>query len=208
MKWFTSLVAIAGVGILGWWLFSGGEQVGELVEDQGREHVTDTRGFVYNSNPPTSGPHYAQWTKRGIYNEPIEDGYLIHSLEHGYIVISYDCTKLQISNFQFSIFKKIYAHEEGDEIPEGEPHPATESGQINDVGKWQSDECRGLKQQLQKFYDQNKNKRLVVVPRADLKTPIALTAWNRLLALGQWDEVKAKAFIAAWENKGPERTME
>jgi len=37
----------------------------------------------------TSGPHYAEWTRAGIYNRAPEDGNLVHSLEHGYVIISY-----------------------------------------------------------------------------------------------------------------------
>ncbi|NIT03589.1 DUF3105 domain-containing protein [Candidatus Saccharibacteria bacterium] len=62
---------------------------GEAAADLGREHVAVGTEVPYNSNPPTSGPHYSDWTRAGIYDEEIEDGYLIHSLEHGYIVFSY-----------------------------------------------------------------------------------------------------------------------
>ena len=74
---------------------------GEAIADLGREHVPVGTSVEYNSNPPTSGPHYSQWTKRGVYEKEIEDGYLIHSLEHGYIVISYNCeqnSKSEIRN--------------------------------------------------------------------------------------------------------------
>ena len=204
MKWFISGVVLLGLGVAAW-LFRGGEQIGELVADQGRDHVGSVLGVEYNSSPPTSGPHYAQWTKRGVYEEPMEDGYLIHSLEHGYVVISYDCTKL-ISNFQFPIFKKALAHEGEDDIPEGQAHEASGAGELNK--DWQSEECKQLKGRLGEFYEKNKRRRLIIVPRLDLKTKVAMTAWNRLLTMEEWDETKANEFIEAWENKGPERTME
>lgn len=43
----------------------------------------------YNSNPPTSGPHYAQPADWGVYQEEINDENVIHSMEHGGIWISY-----------------------------------------------------------------------------------------------------------------------
>ena len=43
----------------------------------------------YNSNPPTSGPHYAQPANWGIYKQPLPDEQAIHNLEHGGIWISY-----------------------------------------------------------------------------------------------------------------------
>lgn len=57
----------------------------------GREHVPVGTPVRYNSNPPTSGNHYATPELAGVYDKPIPDGYLIHSLEHGYDIISYNC---------------------------------------------------------------------------------------------------------------------
>jgi hypothetical protein len=49
---------------------------------------------VYNSDPPTGGWHYDTPWNPGFYETPVADEYLVHNLEHGYIVISYDCSKL------------------------------------------------------------------------------------------------------------------
>ncbi len=43
----------------------------------------------YNSNPPTSGPHDAKTTERGVHEEEVADEHLVHNLEHGEIWISY-----------------------------------------------------------------------------------------------------------------------
>ena len=43
----------------------------------------------YNSNPPTSGPHWPEGVRDGIYDRSQPDEGLIHSLEHGRIWISY-----------------------------------------------------------------------------------------------------------------------
>lgn len=43
----------------------------------------------YNSNPPTSGQHYATPARPGFRGEAIADGHLIHSLEHGLVWVSY-----------------------------------------------------------------------------------------------------------------------
>src|SRR3990170_7051999 len=66
---------------------------GQSVPDLGRDHVSVEQfaRTTYNSNPPTSGPHFETWVKPGIYTEPQHDGELIHSLEHGYVIISYNC---------------------------------------------------------------------------------------------------------------------
>lgn len=52
----------------------------------------------FNSDPPTSGPHYDAPLEAGFYDEataadirPYPTGYLVHNLEHGYIVFWYNC---------------------------------------------------------------------------------------------------------------------
>jgi hypothetical protein len=43
----------------------------------------------YNSDPPTSGPHYAEPASWGVYEEVLLDEQLVHNLEHGEIVVYY-----------------------------------------------------------------------------------------------------------------------
>jgi hypothetical protein len=43
----------------------------------------------YQTNPPTSGDHYANPVPWGIYDEEVTDEAVVHSLEHGGIWISY-----------------------------------------------------------------------------------------------------------------------
>src|SRR3989338_63981 len=58
----------------------------------------------YNSNPPTSGPHYSQTARSGFREAAIDDRYIIHNLEHGDIWIAYhprvsDEIKEQLNQF-------------------------------------------------------------------------------------------------------------
>lgn len=64
---------------------------GETLADEGQKHVTPAQvdAFEYNSNPPTSGPHFAQEPPYGIYDVGISKGYQIHLLEHGGILVQY-----------------------------------------------------------------------------------------------------------------------
>jgi hypothetical protein len=48
----------------------------------------------YNSDPPTSGWHYDEPARAGFCETPLPDEQLVHNLEHGHVVISYDCGKL------------------------------------------------------------------------------------------------------------------
>jgi hypothetical protein len=43
----------------------------------------------WNTDPPTSGPHYAQWAVWGAYSEPLNQAQVVHNLEHGGIFMQY-----------------------------------------------------------------------------------------------------------------------
>ena len=65
-------------------------------------HVAErTDPGPYNSDPPTSGRHYAETYKAGFYAEdalevrqPFPEGHLVHNLEHGYVIFWYNCKLL------------------------------------------------------------------------------------------------------------------
>jgi hypothetical protein len=68
---------------------------GERIPIQGADHIpVGQRVTNYNSDPPTSGSHYAETIPAGFYDTPQRDEHVVHNLEHGHIVISYDCSKL------------------------------------------------------------------------------------------------------------------
>jgi hypothetical protein len=54
-------------------------------------HVPDGTPIVYASNPPSSGPHYGTWANFQELTHPVDDGYLVHSMEHGAVVLFYEC---------------------------------------------------------------------------------------------------------------------
>ena len=57
---------------------------------EGRSHVpVGTKVANYNSNPPSSGDHWDQPAKNGIYDNRLPDEQLVHNLEHGYVWVSY-----------------------------------------------------------------------------------------------------------------------
>ena len=75
--------------------------VGEAVAVMPRSnHVPEgSDPSPYSTDPPTSGPHYADELDAGFYNEgdeqrPFPAGYLVHNLEHGYVIIWYNCAQL------------------------------------------------------------------------------------------------------------------
>lgn len=70
---------------------TGQEQLGtrvDLLAD--RSHIAvGAPHEPYNSNPPTSGPHYAAPAGWGSYDTPLPDEQLVHNLEHGGINLFY-----------------------------------------------------------------------------------------------------------------------
>jgi hypothetical protein len=58
--------------------------------DPGRSHVNNP---TYAVNPPAGGDHDPVPAAAGIYTaNPPSDGHLVHSLEHGYVIIWFDPT--------------------------------------------------------------------------------------------------------------------
>ncbi len=54
-------------------------------------HEVACAPLTFNSNPPTSGTHYGVWAAFQIYDRPVPRGFLLHSLEHSGVVLSYNC---------------------------------------------------------------------------------------------------------------------
>jgi hypothetical protein len=59
--------------------------------DEGATHVACTQSVAYMTNPPSSGNHYSCWAAYQTYTSPIPWGNLVHSMEHGAIVMVYNC---------------------------------------------------------------------------------------------------------------------
>lgn len=62
----------------------------ETLPDAGRDHIPADRSVAYATVPPTSGPHYDRWIQPGVHDEIQPRELLVHSLEHGNIVIYLD----------------------------------------------------------------------------------------------------------------------
>lgn len=172
-KILVFLVLFIGIFGLGYWIFkeSTAPKPGQAVTELGRDHVPAGTKVTYNSNPPTSGPHYEVWEKASIYTQELQDEKLVHSLEHGYIIISYHCE--------------------------------------NEISTWKDNNgCQELVTKLEKVVNDSRLWKLILLPRANLDSRVALTAWGRIDKSNDFDEQRIKAFIKAYRDKGPEQTME
>jgi hypothetical protein len=59
--------------------------------DEGANHVAECAPVTYGSRPPSSGNHYGRWAVFKVYSKPVPWGYLVHAMEHGAVVIAYNC---------------------------------------------------------------------------------------------------------------------
>lgn len=197
----TSFLAV----ILAWLFIESSKPLpGEKIDDLGRGHVPIGEVVEYNSNPPTSGKHYEDWIKSGIHSEPSDDRNLVHSLEHGYVIMSYNCEKKVTGYRQQGIIRTVYAHGIEEEAIGGED--ATASGELSEL--FRSEDCHKLVDQLISVYEKKGKTRLIVIPRPNLDARIALTAWGYLDKLSDFDKERINKFVDAHLNQGPEKTME
>lgn len=94
------LVVAAGAGMLIWNASRPG--LGISVPVVSRAHIQEgTDPGAYTSDPPSSGSHYPTDASAGFYDDTAAkalgqypQGYLVHSLEHGYVIFWYNCRLL------------------------------------------------------------------------------------------------------------------
>ena len=68
--------------------------MGQAIPIQGQTHIQrGEKHPAYNSNPPTSGWHYGDGVGgSGIHDSEVPDELLVHSLEHGAVILSYNAS--------------------------------------------------------------------------------------------------------------------
>jgi len=54
-------------------------------------HLVECSNIIYATSPPVFGEHYPSWAAYKTYDFPVPLGFLVHDLEHGAVVIYYDC---------------------------------------------------------------------------------------------------------------------
>jgi hypothetical protein len=138
----------------------------ETIEVQGAgEHTADPDEEIdYDSEPPSIGRHYQEWPEDDIYEEAPPTTHVVHTLEHGRILI---WLNPNLPEEQRAQFKALY---------EEDPY------------------------------------HVIMLPRAELKEPFAVTAWvgqstgHTLRCDGvndsTWDAIRA--FKERYRDKAPE----
>jgi hypothetical protein len=144
---------------------------GTFYPSQGHTHLDPGTpdDFVYNSNPPTSGPHREIFSDAFISPTPLPSYVQVHLLEHGNVLLQYSCKCPDIiaglSTIAMSYDSKL--------IPPDHLQPTAE-----DV---QAAEEQGMA--------------VIVAPYPNMKSKIALTAWTRLASMNTPDQAKIASFI-------------
>jgi len=203
--WSLSIILIIG---LGYWIITitkkaENNKPGESFISQGQEHIANGAEHPpYNSNPPTSGWHYGTPARAGFYDQPTVDETLIHNLEHGYVIISYNC-EIKVKELSLSVLPVALAHS---------GHSADDETKISPDAplpeNFDEKSCNQLQDQLQSIVQKYNSWKIIAVPRPANNARIALTAWTHLQKLKSFDENAIDLFIKAHRNKGPENTPE
>lgn len=130
-----AFLVIAGF-VVGGINFTGNDSVGEsseYVEGVGEQqdimpsrlHVPEEQTVAYSTTPPTSGDHWDWWARCGFYDEGLPDERIVHNLEHGNIVVSYNLAQgaelEKLKNFMdnFELAPSWAVTRFYDKIPEG-----------------------------------------------------------------------------------------
>jgi hypothetical protein len=83
--------AVVAVGILVFALEATVQQPGQDVETQGNAHIDSPEAdhAIYNTDPPTSGPHTTYLAPWGVRRVPVPDEVQVHNLEDGGVVVQF-----------------------------------------------------------------------------------------------------------------------
>jgi len=91
LVWAIVIVAI----VIGVYYFTGASaNKARNVPSLGNRHIrVGTSGAIsYNTEPPTSGPHYPTIVRWGVHRSPIDKGFQVHNLEDGGVLVQYNCS--------------------------------------------------------------------------------------------------------------------
>ncbi|HWB72932.1 MAG TPA: DUF3105 domain-containing protein [Egibacteraceae bacterium] len=56
----------------------------------GQELAANPPEAIYPDRPASSGRHIGSVANSGVYDQPVDERFLVHNLEHGYVVVYYD----------------------------------------------------------------------------------------------------------------------
>jgi hypothetical protein len=88
----VGLVVIGLIAVVAYLVFDQDPDIGEEFEDLGNQHINaEPDDYIWNTRPPTSGPHAPNITNWGVHTESVPEWLQVHNLEDGGIIIHYNC---------------------------------------------------------------------------------------------------------------------
>ncbi len=158
------------------------QHVGEQVTIEASNHILSGQG-TYLTDPPTSGPHYnargqapMPW---GFYAQPYPPDHWLHNLEHGGVVILYQC-----------------------------PQPATTGGAKLIGVPLSCPDSQSPVQAFMTSAPKDALFREVKIVATPYPVPghrFAIVAWGWRMFMDSWDPRLAETFYEAHVDNGPER---
>jgi hypothetical protein len=104
MQWGgLGIVALVVIGGLIWFFTrptdAAAAQMGDVIPVTSRDHIPEgTDPGAYSTNPPAGGHHFPTTFNPGFYTDAevakmpqYPQGYLVHDMEHGYVIYWYNC---------------------------------------------------------------------------------------------------------------------
>ncbi len=147
--------------------------LGTSYPSQGHTHLTpgEPDDFIYNSNPPTSGPHREIFNNAFLSATSLPSYVQVHLLEHGNVLLQYSCICPDVA----AALGQIAMQYDKLAMPSGELQPST--------AEVQNAEEQG--------------RAVIVAPYPHMKSRIAVSAWTHLGTLSAVDKQKIESFINA-----------
>jgi hypothetical protein len=137
-------------------------------------HVPVGTDIQWDSNPPSSGPHFPVWAAYQAYTTPVPRGYYVHDEEHGGVVLLYTCA---------------------DAAGPACPDVAAALQQVSDAVP-DDPLCTAAGQGVRV--------RTVITPDPLLDVPVAAAAWGWVYKAQCVDLPTLEAFVLAHYGQGPE----
>ncbi len=91
LVWVSAIVAV----VFGIYYLSGASaNKARDAPSLGNRHIRvgASHTITYNTDPPTSGPHYPTIVRWGVHQRPIDKGFQVHNLEDGGVLVQYNCS--------------------------------------------------------------------------------------------------------------------
>ena len=155
---------------------------------------------TYTTNPPSSGVYSPVGVREGIYTSPLANPQIVYALKMGWIVMAYNCqyksmlpspfpkdSPTKFANTPLESIKK----EDGVNTMEALLQKTNERNRM----------CGDTVSKLRSITNEKGTKKLILVPKSDLDSRIAVIAWGQLLKSNYVDTMVISKFIDTYRGR-------